>query len=221
MKTSTGPDPTNPFRVSEQVQVEDKGMSQRFDKQIQFLVEIDKVKHIVRRTRLFDGSRHENDAEHAWHLAMMALTFREYAHDTVDILRVIKMVLVHDLVEIDAGDIFLYDAEGLAEKSRKEKAAAERIFGLLPEDQGRELKELWEEFESRETPEARFAAALDRLEPILQNAHVENNAWMQHGIRKSQVLGANKKKIKEGSPRLWEYVEELLADCIARGKLKE
>lgn len=196
-------------------------MSERFENQMRFLIEIDKVKSIVRRTRLFDGSRHENDAEHAWHLAMMALTFREYARAEVEILKVIKMVLVHDLVEIDAGDVFLYDAEGLAEKNRKEKAAAARIFGLLPDDQGRELKELWEEFETRETPEAKFAAALDRLEPILQNAHVENNAWMQHGIRKSQVLGANKKKIKEGSLRLWEYVEQLLAECVARGTLRE
>lgn len=194
----------------------------KLKKQIDFIVEIDKVKQIFRQTRLFDNSRYENDAEHGWHLALMAITFEKYANEPVDLLKVIKMVLIHDIVEIDAGDTFLYaDEEQLKLKEINEKKAAERIFGILSGDTGDELKGLWEEFEERKTPEAKFAAALDRMEPVLQNSKTEGHAWQKHGVTKEQVLKANKQKIYEGSEKLWEYIEEVIESCVKNGYLRE
>lgn len=191
-------------------------------KQIEFIIEIDKVKQIFRQTRLFDNSRYENDAEHAWHLALMAITFEKYVNFPVDLLKVIKMVLIHDIVEIDAGDTFLYaDEEQLKQKEINEKKAAERIFGILSNDVGNELKNLWEEFEKRQTPEAKFAAALDRMEPILQNSKTKGHAWQKHSVKKSQVIKANKQKISEGSESLWEYIESVIDNCVKEGYLKE
>jgi len=188
----------------------------RLTRQIDFILEIDRLKQIYRRTRLFDDSRYENDAEHAFHLAMMAIVLAEHsAGSDLDLRKVIEMVLVHDLVEIDVGDTFLYDPDR-SQKYEGEKAAAERIFGILPEDQGRYLMELWEEFESRQTPESLFAAALDRLQPILQNYHTQGHAWKKHGITKTQVLEANK-VIMEGSPILWEYAKGILDDAERKG----
>ncbi len=165
----------------------------RFEQQIAFLKEIDKIKHVFRRTRLLDDSRYENDAEHAWHLAVMAITLAEHANtDRIDTSKVVMMVLIHDIVEIDAGDTLIYDKALRAEKKEKESRAAVRIFGLLPEDQRDTFKSLWEEFEARETPEAKFAAALDRLEPIIQNASTRGHAWRKHGISRSQAHAVNR-----------------------------
>ena len=184
----------------------------RFEKQIAFLKEIDKIKNIFRQTRLLDDSRYENDAEHSWHLALMAFTLAEHANSArIDIGKVVKMVLIHDIVEIDAGDTFLYDAGRQAEKQIKEQKAAHRIFGLLPDDQKSAFLALWEEFEARESPEAKFAAALDRLEPCIQNAATHGHAWQKHGISRQQVEAANK-PIADGSERMWDYVRQLIAE---------
>jgi putative hydrolase of HD superfamily len=195
--------------------------NKRLEKQIEFILEIDKAKQVLRRTLLLDQSRRENDAEHSWHLAVMALLLAEYAaSETLDLFRVVKMVLIHDLVEIDAGDIFIYDAALCAEKEERERRAAERIFGLLPEDLAAELRTLWEEFEARETPEARFAAALDRLQPLLHNYHTHGYAWRRHGIRHDRVLTVNQ-RIAEGAPALWEYAKGLIEDAVRKGYLNE
>lgn len=189
----------------------------RFERQIAFLKEIDKAKSIFRRTRLFDDSRYENDAEHAWHLAVMAVTLAEYANaEQLDVAKVIKMVLVHDIVEIDAGDALVYDSTLRHEKKEKERRAAVRIFGLLPDDQRDELRALWEEFEARKTAEARFAAALDRLEPILQNAATGGHAWRKHGITRKQAEAVNE-HIADGSADIWQYVKELLDESAQQG----
>jgi len=193
--------------------------SSELDQQIAFLLEIDKLKTIVRRTRLLDNTRYENDAEHSWHLAIMALVLCRHANQPeLDLLKVLKMVLIHDLVEIDAGDTYLYDEHLKAAKSRKEAQAAERIFGLLPPEQQDDLRAHWSEFEQRQTPEARFAAALDRLEPLLQNYHTGGYAWKQHGIVRDQVLRANQ-HMAEGSGTLWAYAKALIERAVAEGKL--
>jgi len=193
--------------------------NERLEKQIAFILEIDKAKQVLRRTLLLDRSRPENDAEHSWHLAMMALLLAEYAAtESLDLFRVVKMVLIHDLVEIDAGDIFIYDAARRVEKEERERRAAERIFGLLPEDLTEEMRSLWEEFEARETPGARFAAALDRLQPLLHNYHTQGHSWRQHGITQDQVLALNR-RISEGAPALWEYAQGLIEDAVRKGYL--
>ncbi len=191
-------------------------MDRRLDEQMQFLIEIDALKHVFRRTRLLNGSRYENDAEHAWHLAMMAMVLHEYSNEPVELSKVVKMVLIHDLVEIDAGDTFLYDENSASKKEAETKAAA-RVFGLLPEDQRREFTDLWEEFERKETPEARFAAALDRLEPLIQNAHSEGHAWIKYGITKDQVINKNKPPLIGGSEELWAYAEKMIEDSAGKG----
>jgi len=191
-------------------------MNRRLDEQMQFLIEIDAPKHVLRRTRLLNGSRYENDAEHAWHLAMMAMVLHEYSNKPVELSKVVKMVLIHDLVEINAGDTFLYD-ENSASKEEAETKAAARVFGLLPEDQRREFIDLWEEFESKETPEARFAAALDRLEPLIQNAHTGGHAWIKYGITKDQVINKNRPPLIGGSEELWAYAEKMIEDSAGKG----
>ena len=190
---------------------------ERLEKQIAFLKEIDKIKGILRRTRLLDDSRYENDAEHAWHLAVMAMTLAEYANDDkIDVSKVIKMVLIHDIVEIDAGDTFLYDSALQVEKQGKEKQAAKRIFGLLPTDQQCAFLRLWEEFEDRETPEAKFAATLDRFEPCIQNAATRGHAWQKHGISRRRAEAVNE-HIAEGSEEIWSYVQKLFTDADRQG----
>ena len=159
---------------------------ERLKKQIDFIVEIDKLKHILRRTVLIDKSRRENDAEHSWHLAVMAILLKEYAAEDVDLEKVMKMVLVHDLVEIDAGDTFCYDAKANLDKRDRELCAADRLFAILPEDQAKELRRLWEEFEECTTPEARFAASLDRLQPFIHNVHTDGHTW-KNGVTSDQV----------------------------------
>ncbi|MCG8349631.1 MAG: HD domain-containing protein [Chloroflexales bacterium] len=190
----------------------------RLRQQIDFIIEIDKLKSVMRRTYLADGSRRENSAEHSWQLAMMAVVLAEHANVPIDLLRVIKMVLVHDIVEIDAGDTYIYDTQGALDKAQREQQAADRIFALLPAEQARELHSLWEEFEARETPDARFAAAMDRLMPLLHNYVTAGRSWQEHGITSNQVL-TNNARIDEGSETLWELAASLIADSVAKGYL--
>jgi putative hydrolase of HD superfamily len=197
-------------------EAEDSG--DRFERQIRFILEIDKLKNIVRRTYLLNADRAENTAEHSWHLAIMAILLAEHANEPVDVARVVKMVLIHDIVEIDAGDTYFYDTAAELDKHEREGAAAERIFGLLPSDQGRELRELWEEFEKRETADARFALALDRFMPQLHNYYTQGRSWLEHGISADRVLERNA-SMAEGSEKLWECARALLEDAVARGFL--
>ena len=195
-------------------------MGSRLEQQIQFIIEIDRLKTVLRQTVLTDRSRQENSAEHSWHLAVMALLLAEYANRPVDLLRVLKMVLVHDLVEIDAGDTFCYDAEANRDREDRERRAADRIFHLLPSDQEVELRALWEEFEARETPDARFAAALDRMQPVLANLSSRGHSWRQHGIVKQQVIERNR-PIADGSRQPWDRISALLDQAVANGLLDE
>jgi putative hydrolases of HD superfamily len=190
----------------------------RFQAQRQFLLEIDKLKRVLRRTYITGGERHENSAEHSWHLALMATTLVEYADELVDLNHVIRLLLFHDIVEIDAGDTFFFDDTGYADKAAREQRAADRIFGLLPPEQGAEFRALWDEFEARQTAEARFANALDRLIPLLLNYAGEGYAWRENGVTASLVLN-RMGFIAEGSPALWQFVQELMADAVAKGYL--
>jgi putative hydrolase of HD superfamily len=193
--------------------------NKRLDQQIRFILEVDKLKTIERQTLITDASRQENDAEHSWHLALMALVLGEYANtQDLDILRVIRMVLVHDLVEIDAGDTYCYDSAGYTDKAERETAAADRIFNLLPPDQAGEFRTLWDEFEAGKTAEARFANALDRLQPLMHNAFTQGRMWKKHGIRKSQVVARNQ-KIDAGAPELWTFASDLIDNAVDRGQL--
>lgn len=194
-------------------------MSLRLDQQIGFILELDTLKSVLRRSYLLNNTRRENSAEHSWHLSAMALVLAEHANADTDQLRVLKMLLVHDIVEIDSGDTYIYDAAGNDTKAVREQEAAQRIFGLLPDDQKLELTQLWQEFEARETPEAKFAAALDRLMPLLHNYHTEGRSWREHGITKQQVLNLNR-HIADGSQSLWEYAEALIDDAAAKGYLR-
>lgn len=195
-------------------------MNERLLQQVEFLVEVDKLKTILRQTHLIHQDRRENDAEHSWHLAIAAMVLVEHVNEEVDLAKVITMVLIHDLVEIDAGDTFCYDYEGAKDKAQREERAADRIFGLLPEDQAQTFRNLWDEFEERETPEARFAAALDRFQPVLHNLHTGGGAWKRHGIPRAQVEDRNS-PMGQGSVRLWQYVSRLLDEAVASGMMKE
>ncbi len=190
----------------------------RLHQQLQFIVEIDKLKHVLRQTLLIDKSRRENDAEHSWHLAMMAILLSEYAETEVNLVRVLKMVLIHDLVEIDAGDTFCYDEQAIQTQADREKAAADRIFGLLPADQTDQLRSLWEEFEAKQSADARFAAALDRLQPILHNYHTQGGTWKKAGVTISKVR-QRIAPIALGSPRLGKFAEDLIQDALRQGFL--
>jgi putative hydrolases of HD superfamily len=190
----------------------------RFERQIQFILEVDKLKTILRRTYLLNADRVENTAEHSWHLAIGAILLAEHANEPVDITRVLKMVLVHDIVEIDAGDTYFYDEAAEVDKSTREQTAADRLFGILPADQGEELRALWEEFELGETPEARFALALDRFMPQLHNYYTEGRSWNEHGITADRVLERNA-SIANGSGKLWDCARSLLDDAVERGFL--
>jgi putative hydrolase of HD superfamily len=190
-------------------------------KQLSFIVEVDKVKNVMRRTLLIDGSRRENDAEHSWHLAIMAMLLTEYAEDknfTLD--RVLKMVIVHDLVEIYAGDTFAFDVQGNLEKEEKEKKAADKLFGQLPEDQAKQFRKLWEEFDEAKTPDARYAAALDRLQPFIHNLCTEGHTWVQAKVNKEQVYKRSGLSM-EVLPALKPWMEEQINEAIKKGWIVE
>lgn len=189
-------------------------------KQIEFIKEIDKIKYIQRRTKLFNSDRNENDAEHSWHLAMMAIVLNEYSDAKIDILKVIKMVLIHDIVEIDAGDTFIYDQNKNHENTDEELKAAERIFGILPEKQAKEFIEIWKEFEDGISNEAKFARSMDRLEPLLQNTSNNGGTWKEYGV-KYQTVYDKKKAIQNGSSELWKYAEKLIDESVEKGILEK
>ena len=192
---------------------------ERLDQQIRFVTEIDRLKGVLRQTMLAGPGRRENSAEHSWHLAVMALALGEYAPPGTDLRKVTSMVLVHDMVEIDAGDLFVYaDAAQQARQEEAERAAADRIFALLPPDQAGRLRGLWDEFEERRTPEARFARALDRLQPMLANLQTGGGTWREHGITADQVL-AKVRLIEDGSPALGRYARDLVNRAVRDGLL--
>jgi putative hydrolase of HD superfamily len=191
----------------------------RLASQLQFLIELDKLKHVLRRSYLADGSRRENSAEHSWHVALLALVLAEHAPRPLGTMRVVAMMLVHDIVEIDAGDTFVYDLAGQAQKAEREQAAATRLFGLLPPDQAARLRALWDEFEAGVTSEAKFAAGIDRLMPLLHNYLAEGRTWREHGVTRDQVLAANR-HMAAGAPALWAFAERLIDDAAAKGYLQ-
>jgi putative hydrolase of HD superfamily len=191
----------------------------RLDQQINFILEIDKLKSILRQTPITGPERRrENTAEHSWHIAVIAGLFAEYAPSTVDISRVMRMLLIHDIVEIDAGDTFAYDTVGYSDKEERERRAADRLFGLLPADQAVELRGLWDEFEDFATPESRYANALDRLQPLLLNSRTGGGSWNSHRVTRAQVL-TRMAPIQAGAPELWPVVLALVDDASARGWL--
>ena len=194
--------------------------SERLERQFDFFREIDKEKLIGRQTYLTGAGRKENDAEHAWHMAVMALLLSEYANEDIDVLRTISMILIHDIVEIDAGDTYAYDEEGKTTQRERERMAAERLFGLLPDDQGVRFRELWDEFEAAVTPEARFARAMDNIQPLMLNAATDGKAWREHGVHLEQVLG-RQERTKYGSEQLWEYAyETFIRPNVEKGNLQ-
>lgn len=196
-------------------------INEKLEKQIQFIAEADKAKNIFRQTKIHDGTRQENDAEHSWHLALMAFLLSEYSIDPkIDILKVVKMCIIHDIVEIDAGDTFCYDAAANMDKLERENKAAARIFGMLPDNQRDELISLWQEFDAMETPEAKYAASLDRLQPVLLNYLTKGGSWHEHNIIKAQVVNRNK-RIADGAPELWEFASNLIDDAVSKGYLSE
>ncbi len=194
-------------------------MRERIKKQMDFLREIDKLKQIGRQSYLADGSRKENDAEHSWHLAMCALTLREYMPESVDASRTVEMVLIHDLVEIWAGDAYAYDAQAQAAQHEKEVAAVEKLFGMLPEDQKAYFKGLWEEFEACETQDARFARVLDNCQPLLLDDASGGKSWREHGIAKEQVYKRNQRVRQWAPPEIWEYMDSLIQKHVKLGNL--
>ena len=192
----------------------------RLEEQIQFIKEIDRLKEIDRRSYLLSQNRRENSAEHSWHVAVMALILKDHADGEIDVGRVVEMLLIHDIVEIDAGDTFCYDEKARRSQHDRERKAAERIFGLLPDDQGKRLFNLWMEYDAEETEDARFAVAVDRLMPLLHNLGTEGKSWKENGIVKDQVLNHNN-KIGKSSNRLWEYVEAKITEAVEKGILPE
>tara|TARA_R110000796_G_scaffold252631_1_gene389276 strand:- start:177078 stop:177668 length:591 start_codon:yes stop_codon:yes gene_type:complete len=195
-------------------------ISENLLKQIEFIKEIDKIKYIQRRTKLFNSDRNENVAEHSWHLAMMAIVLSGYSNENIDLTKVLKMILIHDIVEIDAGDTFIYDQNKNHKNTEEELKAAERIFGILPEEQAKEFINIWTEFEEGTSSEAKFARSMDRLEPLLQNTSNKGGTWEEFGV-KYQTVYNKKKVIKNGSTELWNYAEKLIEDSVENGILKK
>lgn len=190
------------------------------EKQVAFIKEIDKIKYIQRKSRLFNSERRENDAEHSWHLAMMAIVLADHSDKPIDLLKVLKMVLIHDIVEIDAGDTFFYSTTANHDNGAEELAAAKRIFGILPKEQAEELIAIWEEFEDAETDEAKFAKSMDRFEPLLQDAVNDGGSWAEFDVPYQNVYDMNK-TIKNGSTTIWNYSESLIDESVEKGFLKK
>ena len=194
---------------------------ERFQKQIDFILEADKEKNILRQTHLSGHGRRENDAEHAWHMAIMTLLLSEYANEEIDVLKTVSMLLIHDLVEIDAGDTFAYDEEAKKTQRQRELAAADRIFGLLPQDQAEKFRNLWDEFEACKTPEAKFARAMDNIQPAMLNSESDGKSWKEKGVYLSQILERNK-NTGQGSETLWNYsYNHFIYPNVEKGKIKE
>jgi putative hydrolase of HD superfamily len=195
-------------------------LNQQLEKQLALVMELDQLKSVLRRTRVKSaGGREENSAEHSWHVALMAIILEEHANAPVDIARVVKMLLIHDIVEIDAGDTFVYDVVASESQQKKELNAAQRLFGMLPQEQGRSLYQLWIEFESAQSADAQFAKALDRLVPMLLNYHNQGQSWQEHGIHKDQVIAVNQ-RIGKGSKTLWQYAQHIINEAVTKGWLK-
>jgi len=192
--------------------------SDRLASQIAFLIECDRLKEVFRRTLNTQSRRPENDAEHSWALCLFVITLAEHSNVPIDVLRVLKMALIHDLVEIDAGDTFAYDVAARVDQHQREARAADRIFALLPADQAAEFRALWDEFEARETPEARFTVAVDRLQPMLLNCLTEGAAWRNHGVTHSQVMGRNA-HVAGGSTVLWMHISAMIDEAVRAGHL--
>lgn len=203
------------FAIKETV----RAMKERFEKQMNFLLELDKVKEIYRQNYISDKSRKENDAEHSWHSCVMAFVLAEYFDKDVDLLKVIKMMLMHDVVEIYAGDTYCYDEAGYADKAEREMESAKRVYGLLPEDQRNEFMSLWREFEEGGTKEADFCAILDRIQPTMLNYATDGISWLEHGIKKEQVIKRNKTLLEAGEP-ISGYVRGIIENAAERGLLK-
>ena len=193
---------------------------ERFQKQLNFILEADKEKNILRQTHLSGHGRRENDAEHAWHMAIMIYLLKEYANEEIDVAKAMMMALIHDIVEIYAGDTYAYDTAGLETQKEREEKAAERIFGMLPEDQKAELKSLFEEFEAYETPEAKFARAMDNFQPLLLNDSNDGGDWKEHGVCRSQIMGRHK-KTRLGSEEIGQYSEELIMENVKLGNIRD
>lgn len=193
----------------------------RLRQQIGFILEIDKLKNVLRRSSITDGSRKENDVEHSWHLAVMTMLLAEYAAEPIDVLRTVKMVLIHDIVEIDAGDTFIYSTAAREAAHETEQAAADRLFGMLPDDQASEFRALWGEFEARVTPEARFARALDRLQPIMLNYANQGGPWREHNVTAEQVTSLNMPILEQGAPKLAEFAAQLFLEAQEKGYFHE
>lgn len=188
---------------------------ERLEKQLDFIREIDKEKMIKRQSYLTDCETHEDDAQHAWHMAIMTLLLKEYANEEIDVLKTVSMLLIHDLVEVYAGDTYAYDEEGKKTQAEREAKAADKLYGLLPEDQGEYLKNLWYEFEEQKTPEARFARTMDCFQPLILNDATDGRAWKEHGVKRSQVLKRNE-RVRLGSEQIWEYEKENLIEKNVR-----
>ena len=193
--------------------------SNRLQQQFAFILEADKEKNILRQTRLSDGTTHENDADHAWHMALMCILLSEYANEKIDVLHTVSMILIHDVVEIDAGDTYAYDAQGNSTRREREEKAADRLYSLLPDDQRDKLRALWEEFEEGKTPEARFARTLDNEQPAMLNNATDGIEWVNHGVRLSQILRRNK-NTADGSAVLWDYAyRHFIEPNVEKGRI--
>ena len=195
-------------------------MDERLKKQVDFILEIDKEKNIFRQTHLSNHGRNENDAEHAWQMAIMAYLLQEYSNEPVDVARVMLMCLIHDLVEIDSGDTYAYDEEALKTQKQREEKAKERVFSLLPKEQKQDLMSIFDEFEENETPEAKFAHAMDNFQPLLLNNSNGGSDWIEHGVNESQIYGRHK-KTKEGSEELYKVTDKIIQDNVKKGNIQK
>ena len=193
---------------------------ERFEKQVAFILEADKEKNILRQTHLSGHGRQENDAEHAWHMAMMIYLLKEYANEPFDLAKTMMMALIHDIVEIDAGDTYAYDAAAMETQAERERLAAERIFGMLPEDQREELRGLFEEFEAGETPEAKFARTMDNLQPLMLNDSNDGGDWKEHQVTRTQIMKRHARN-QLGSEVIGAYTKELIEENIRKGNIRD
>jgi len=192
----------------------------RLFKQIEFIKEIDRLKHVMRRSILLTGERRENTAEHCWHVGVMAMLLCEYSNEPVDAVKVMKMLIIHDIIEIESGDTYVYDTEGLKDQDERERLAADKLFGILPDDQNVEFRALWDEFEGKSTAESKFAKAIDRLMPLLHNVGTDGLVWLENDVHVSQVMNLMESSIAGGSEELWQLAKGLIDDSVNKGWLR-